>query len=197
MNYFTIVSEDRLSAAVIEKLLSLAPFPICIHRRLGEKGCGYIRSHIKDLLKAAKHQKFFILMDSDNEDCALRLVNSLVPEKLKTKNCIFRIAVREIEAWILADGPGIGKFLGVSERKLTRMPEKLPDPKKYLVDFARRSRNRNIREGLIPSEKTSAVIGPEYNVMLSDFVKNFWNAERAAEHSESLRRAVAAIKNIR
>lgn len=192
--YINIVYEDTLSSAVIERLITFSKVPIAIQRKLGGKGCGYIRSRIVDFQKAAQYQPFFILLDSDKDKCALKLLNSLVPPRRRHRHCLFRIAVREVEAWLLADSKGTSNFLGISERLVNKTPESLDDAKGHLIDLARRSRIRKLKEGLIPDLRTTAVVGPEYNQILSSFVKGNWNVRAAAKRSESLRRALSAIE---
>jgi hypothetical protein len=181
---------------VIERLLGLSKINIVVQRRLGKTGCGYIRNRIETFQKAAQYQPFFILLDSDNDDCALTLLNSLVPLGKRHPNCLFRIAVREVEAWLLADSKGISSFLGISENLVNKNPESLVDAKSHLIFLATRSRKRNLKEGLVPDSRTSAVVGPEYNQILSSFVKD-WNVGAAAKRSESLRRALLAIENFK
>jgi hypothetical protein len=192
--FFNIVFEDSLSEAVIERLLKLSPLNVSIVRRINGHGCGYIRTKIPSFFSAAVHQQpFLVLMDSDQEDCALRLLDSLVPNDKRNKKCLFRIAIREVESWLLADYHGISRFFGISETRINRSPETLADPKDHLIQLARKSRKKDIANTIAPGIGTSAVIGPEYNQTLLPFVRNIWNINAAAKRSESLRRAIEAI----
>lgn len=191
---FNIVFEDMLSEAVIERLLKLSKLKIEIVRRINGHGCGYIRSRIHSFFTAAIHQQpFFVLMDSDKEDCALHLLDSLVPNNKRNKKCLFRIAVREVEAWLLADYQGISRFMGISEKLIARNPESLLDPKGHLIHLAKKSRKKDIAKTIAPDPDTSAVIGPEYNQTLLPFVRDIWNINTASKRSESLHRAIEAI----
>lgn len=192
--YFAIVFEDVLSEVVIERLLQLSPHKISIVRRIPGYGCGDIRSKITSFFSAAiHHQPFFVLMDSDKDDCAVHLLNSLVPGDKRNEMCIFRIAVREVEAWLLADHYGISRFLGINQSLISRNPEALEDPKNHLVHLAKKSGKKDIAKTIAPSPGTSAAIGPEYNQALLPFVRKNWDINQAAKRSESLRRAVEAI----
>ena len=42
---------------------------------------------------------------------------------------IFRIAVREVESWIIADKEGIAEFLNVAVANFTDLPDNISDPK--------------------------------------------------------------------
>lgn len=52
----------------------------------------------------------------------------------------FRIAVREVEAWLLADAEQAAGFLAVPLARIPAEPETLPDPKATLIALAGRSR---------------------------------------------------------
>ena len=196
-NYFTIVFEDPLSEAVIERLCALCKERIVIHRRMHARGCGYIRSRIRELNAAAMHNPYLILLDSDDHHCALTLLESLMPPPVRSKRCLFRIAVHEIEAWLVADAKGIAAFLAVSTALVPKNPESVVDPKAAIVALASRSRKRQIREGLAPARGTTAKVGPEYNLLLIDFVLNKWDIVTASRHSESLHRAIRAVKSFK
>jgi hypothetical protein len=192
--YFTIVFEDSLSEAVIERLLALSPLRVSIARRINGHGSGYIRARIQSLFSAAVHrQPFLVLMDSDKEGCALHLLDLLVPVHKRNKKCLFRIVVREIESWLLADARGVSHFLGISESLINRRPETLDDPKGHLVQLARKSRKKDIAYTIAPSPGTSVLVGPEYNQTLLPFVRDNWDIRSAAKRSESLRRAIEAV----
>jgi hypothetical protein len=132
-------------------------------------------------------------MDSDKEGCALHLLDKLVPADKRNGKCLFRIAIREIESWLLADARGISHFLGISESLINRKPESLDDPKGYLVQLARRSRKKDIADAVVPAQGTSVLVGPEYNQALLPFVRKDWDIKSAAKRSESLRRAIDAV----
>jgi hypothetical protein len=68
-------------------------------------------------------------------------------------------------------------------------PDQIADPKQSLVNLARRSRRRTLRESIVPRKGSTAVQGPDYNGCLGDFVRNHWNSNAALERSPSLDRA--------
>jgi len=109
------------------------------------------------------------------------------------RNLIFRIAVKEVEAWLLADIDGFSNYLGISKSLIGLNPEKIPNPKETLIQLAKRSRKRLIREDIIPRDEFVKV-GPNYNDRLGDFVINHWNIERAMIYSDSLKRTFYHLK---
>jgi hypothetical protein len=68
-------------------------------------------------------------------------------------------------------------------------PDQIPDPKQSLVNLARRSRRRTLRESIVPRRGSTAPQGPDYNGCLGDFVRNHWNRDSAVGRSPSLGRA--------
>ena len=74
----------------------------------------------------------------------------------------YRVAVRAIEAWLLADAERLAKYLGIPRTLVPRFPDQGDHPKRTLVNLARRSRKRAIREGMTPRQGSGVQVGPEY-----------------------------------
>jgi hypothetical protein len=83
------------------------------------------------------------------------------------------------------------KFLSLG--KVPSDPEEIADPKKYLVDLARRSRKRTIRDDLVPA--ATARVGRLYNSLLVEYIRKYWRIEFAIKQSESLNRFIRKIKD--
>ncbi|MFN8206148.1 MAG: DUF4276 family protein [Bacteroidales bacterium] len=187
-----LVFEDLLSEFVMKKLVEKTGRYLITNSYPGG-GYGYIKKNIDRFSEASRAVPFFILTDLDQAICA----NVLKREWLKREphpNLIFRIAVREVEAWLLADIEGFSKFSG---RNLTSIipknTELIQNPKEFLIQLIRKSRFRTIREDIIPKD-AFANIGPNYNQQLCIYVNNFWDLDNAVKHSDSLRRAVIQLK---
>jgi hypothetical protein len=150
--------------------------------------CGYIKNNIRGFNNAAKGCPFFILTDLDNTDCAPTLIRNWIREPLH-QNLIFRVAVREVEAWLLADIEGFSKYTGISKVNFPAAPEEIQDPKAELMRLIRRCRKRHIKEDILPKDQY-AKVGPNYNERLMGFVDRYWSINRAAKRSDSLRRAM-------
>ena len=136
---------------------------------------------------------YLILTDLDYNECAPTLIKEWLPET-KNPNLIFRIAVREVESWVLADRLGFAKFLGISQNKMPKKPDELSDPKAHLINLARASRKRDLREDIIPKRGSTAKQGPAYNERLVSFVEAAWNPSTARQFSPSLERTLKAIE---
>lgn len=155
-------------------------------RKQSSRGNSYIQRKIIGFNEAARFKHYPVLTDLDNRECAPPYRNELISATLNEK-MIFQIAVREVEAWLLADRENFPRFLGVSKNRFQRDPESIDNPKQYIFSMVRQSRNRRIRDGVLPSDST-ARIGPLYNPLLIEFVSNSWDVSIAKEYSNSFRR---------
>jgi len=194
--YIDIVFEDRLSEAVIDKLLTLAPVELAVNRRFPARGSGYIRKRIAMYNRVAEFQAYFVLADADTPECPKRVLESWLPEP-RHRNCLFRLAVPTVEAWLVADREGIAAFLGISVANVTKGPDSLVDAKQHLLALAARSRSRRLREDLLPPVNGTARQGPSYNPAMIGFVKRHWHIESACANSQSLARAVRHVRGFR
>ncbi len=105
----------------------------------------------------------------------------------------FRVAVRSIETWLLADRERIAQFLAVPLSHVPQNPEAIAHPKQTMVQLARQSRKKAIREDMIPRHGDSRSEGPAYASRLIEFVSDTiegWRPDMASESSDSLRRLI-------
>ena len=96
----------------------------------------------------------------------------------------------EIESWVMADRIGLAAFLSIPLHRIPISTDDLPNPKEVLVSLARRSKNKKLREALVPAQDTILSVGNEYNTRLSEFVREHWDLERAVTVSPSLKRTL-------
>jgi hypothetical protein len=157
------------------------------------RGFGYLKRNIGGFNKASKGMPYLILTDLDCEVCAPVLIQKWLPET-RNPNLIFRIAVREVESWVLADRLGFSRFLGISQNKMPKKPDELSNPKAHLINLSRASRKRDLREDIVPKPGSTAKQGPAYNERLVSFVKAAWNPSTASHFSPSLERTLKAIE---
>jgi hypothetical protein len=164
-------------------------------RILGRRGRTYIEKNLKGFNEAARVSPWFVLIDLDN---AGKCPGDLRAELIKQQHdqLIFRIAVVELEAWLLADREKVARFLSVSEALIPPSPETLAYPKEHLIGIARRSRSRTVREGLVPREGSGSQVGREYVSMINEFSERSWRADVAAETAPSLRRCMERLRSL-
>ena len=164
----------------------------------GKQGHNYLRQKASGFNTLAKYGNP-ILMLVDFIDTEFECPPEVLPEWLPSRNdkMLLRVVVRELESWLLADVKGLANFFGISEARIPRNPENLPDPKQVLVNLARRSRRRVIRDALVPHPNISAVVGPGYAAAIEEFVSRHWAIEAASERASSLERCVARLGELR
>ena len=185
--------EDLLGEVVAQELLKRSGRKFAPCNCLGHKGFGYLKKNIGQFNKSAKGIPILVLADLDRGECAPLLIADWLKHP-KHNNLIFRVAVREIESWLLADRDSIAKFLGIRVIDIPLNPDEIIDPKAVVINLAAKSRKRNVRRAIVPARKSTAKIGPDYNGILSLFVQNDWSVNDAIKHSPSLSRAYEAIK---
>ncbi len=188
-----LVFEDELSEFVLSKLLYTFGDKFYTGTSYNGHGFGYIKSKINGFNQACIAIPFLVLTDLDNTACPITLIKDWFENPIH-KNMIFRIAVREVESWLLADIEGYSRFLRISASHFPQFPELESDPKQTLINLTRRTRNRILKEDIVPINN-NARIGPNYNGRLMEFVFNYWDLNRAMGRSHSLTRAYKKLEN--
>lgn len=193
--YLHVEVEDELSKAVILKILQHTQrFQVtqCIVRG----GNSPLKKVIVGLNQAAKGRPYLVVTDLDNTICPLALIQNWLPHG-KHPNLLFRVAVREIESWLLADREGIAHFLGLSDYSMIpEATDDIPKPKEFLIQLATKTKNRLLREELIPRHGSTAKVGRNYNDALRPFfVQEKWQIEVACQFSISLQRTLQTLKD--
>jgi hypothetical protein len=191
---FLVATEDALCEAVARKLLIGARVREREITFVGKKGSGYLRKNLRKYLQASSRFPVLLLTDLDSARCAPSLVAEWMDGETAGSCFLFRVAVREVEAWLLADRRGFAEFLGVSEARIERDTETIADPKRYLLELARLAR-RELRRGLLPAPNAAARQGFEYNSLLCGFVTDKWSEKRAASGNRSLRAAIERLNS--
>ncbi|HEY3358824.1 MAG TPA: hypothetical protein VGQ83_36585 [Polyangia bacterium] len=178
--------EDALSEFVLVKVLeSLGTF--AIGARYSKGGFGYLKKSIRGFNNASKGTPFVVLTDLDTYPCPSALITEWLPVP-QHPNLLFRIAVREVEAWVMAHRNEFAKFMRVGLSDVPSQPDLLPDPKAKLIELARQSKSRDIRDDIVPPPNSKRTVGPNYNGRLGAFVVGHWKLNEAAQCSPSLER---------
>ena len=192
-----IASEDALSETLLHHLVSEANHDLQVAVSFGRRGNSYLRSKFQELCKTAQAIPVVLLTDLDNTPCAPELIALWCGRRALPDSMLFRVAVREIEAWLLADKDGFARFAGIPKSKMPLDPEQLEDPKQTLLNLVRHYGRREIKANLLPSAGSTAKIGFGYNVILSDFVHSSWSLNRAIAHADSLERTYRRLRELR
>ncbi len=137
---------------------------------------------------------FLVLRDLDNDaECAPALLHKLLPPKRSDGLCL-RIPVHQVESWLLADVDGFSQTFEVHLKAHLINPDESENSKRDLINHCRRSKNRNVKLGMVPDK--GAQTGPQYTTLLRQFAQKNWCPERAAKRSPSLKQALAAIDRL-
>lgn len=189
--------EDDLSEWVVRRALSTRPMAYAIGAVFNHGGFGYLKKRAPAFNNAAKGCPFLLLTDLDRCPCPPRLIEEWLGQP-KHPHLLLRVAVREVESWLLGDPAGLSSFLGLRTPFALDNPENLDDPKQELLELAVKSPRRPIREALTwKNERTGRLSqGPDYNGPLAMFVTNDWNIEAARKRCRSLDRLFLALERI-
>ena len=196
MLYVSYAVEGRTDQPVAEKLLQASG--LNPYRAFITNGKANLDKKLPDLNRSAAHLTWLVIRDLDQDDrnrCVPDLLVNLLGGRANGRMC-FRLAVRSIEAWLMADSEAFAEFFAVRRRLADRVDE-LDDPKTSLINLCRSSRRRQIREGLPPSQGSGRRVGPEYVAIMQDFVRRSWCPDRARRRSPSLERALASLDRLR
>jgi hypothetical protein len=193
MTPIAIATEDQLSEAIALRLIADIPTPHFIQLKLGRTGNGYLRSRMSSWYQMAQHQVMLVLTDLDRANCLVEFRDQwLVAEP--PKNLLLRIAVREVESWVLADHVAMRGLIG-AKGVLPVSPDELPDPKQSLLRLAKGA-SKQVRDDLLKTIDGNLSPGLGYNARLTEFVTSVWNPQRAAGRSPSLARARLRLKEV-
>lgn len=188
--------EGSTDAAVAERLIThVGATP---GNGYGGKGKGHLLKRLSGYNAAAAFHPWLVLVDLDKpkraDDCAVTFRMRHLP-KPALKMC-FRVAVREVEAWLLADRERFSSYFAVPQRRVLTDPETADDPKAEVIEIARFSRVRDIRLDMVPSKRADQLVGPGYTTRIAGFALDAnagWRPEIAARVSTSLARCIHCL----
>ena len=186
-----VLVEGEPDAVIAARLLALVGLEI--GQIYGRRGKDHLDNRLPSYNQAARYSKWLVLRDLNGDAaCAAELVADLLGRR--SQGLCLRIAVRASEAWLMADKERISAFLSVPANRVPLNPDALANPKREMVNLARHSRRRAIREDMVPELGVSSQVGPAYTSRLVEFASTFWRPQVAAIQSESLARSIAALE---
>ena len=201
-------AEDALSCAVMRRLFRYRNETVDDNLRMvfnhgfpeNKRGCGNLTGLIPKISAMARNAglRTFVLTDLDQIKCAPELIRNWF--KLSdaspniSENLLFRVAEREVEAWLLADRAGLSSFLGIAAVNFSQAPDSLPDPKQHLLNVIRSKGRKQYHKEMLP--RGNAHVGSGYNSKLCEFVETHWNLGVARNYSGSLEKAIMALNRI-
>lgn len=185
--------EGLVDEAVVRKLIGCAggtPGPV-----YGKNGKQLLHDKINGYNNAARHSPWVVLVDLNGDaDCAPPLRQVWLPDPAPL--LCFRIAVRQVEAWLMGDVETLAWYLSVARPRIANQPEEIRNPKAEMVNVARRSRSRAIRSDMVPRQGSGRSVGPAYTSRLIEYVESYWRPGVAGRRVGSLRRAMNCIRGL-
>lgn len=191
--HFTVavegISDEGLAGALLEYV------GVETYTFTGRSGKSQLLKKLGSYNEAAKHIPWLVLVDLDADfPCAPEALEHWLEGIAISSHMCLRVAVTEMESWLLADPETLASFLAVSPSLIPGDPDTIEDPKGVIVNLARRSRRREIRDGLVPRPKSGRSIGPTYASDVSGFALDTWRPDVARTNSPSLDRCLRSLR---
>lgn len=186
---------DHVNAIGTSRLSFREGFPSIKH------GFGSIKKMMPSLVQLASDGlSSFVITDLDKGECAPSLVRNWMGKPRggivsPPSGLVFRVAVREVESWIMADRNAFSGFMQIPLSNFPKRPDELEDPKQRLLSIIRKKGRKKWQRDMLP-KGPSASIGPIYNEKLCQFVTQHWQPERARNQSPSLAKALDALRSV-
>jgi hypothetical protein len=186
MTYISGAVEGISDEAVLRRVVNARGG--AVHRVQVQRGKANLRRALSGYNAAAQVKPWLVLVDLDQDfGCAAALVTDWLP--VPSTYMRFRVVVREIEAWLLADRERFTSFFSVPAAAVPDQPDKLPDPKVTLLAAVTRSRRKAIRVDMLPRPGSGRRVGAAYTSRLIEFASDRdqgWRPDVAANRSPSL-----------
>ena len=190
---FSAAVEGVLDEGVLRRIL--VDLDLGLDRVFGQKGKAFLRERIGGFNHDARFRPWIVVVDLDRDaECPAALVEDWLPQPAHLM--CFRVAVRELESWLLADTEALAGFLGIRKILIPAGPDLLDDPKQVLVSLAAKARRADIRRDLVPRPASGRSIGPGYTSRMLEFVQDHWSPAVAEINSDSLRRCRARLRDL-
>ena len=182
-----VATEGVIDTVVVQRICR--QLGIHIRAVYGEQGKDRLNQRMEGYNRAARLWPWLVLRDLNSDaECAPLLRHNLLPNP--APHMVFRLAVREVESWLLADRDAFAQFFSVHVQNISDEPESIVNPKRHLVDIVRRSRSRQMRSEIVPRAGSGRSVGPGYRGRITDFVRMAWSPTTASHRSDSLRRCL-------
>lgn len=189
MNQMFVIGEDALCCALGERLVVGVLGWALAQPAVDTKGVTNLKKNLARYTRIANLHPVLCLADTDGK-CALHMRSQWLPDGSPDR-FILRLAVSEIESWVMADREALAGFFGVPASIISSRPDELPDPKQAILNLAKRSRQKNISKEVVSRSNNKP--GTGYNVHLREFVANHWRPHIAEASSPSLARAIRRL----
>jgi hypothetical protein len=187
-----VIGEDGLCCALGTKLVTDVLGGSLAQPAVDTKGVTNLKRNLARYTQIAHLYPVLCLADTDGQ-CALLLRRQWLGGKAPDRFHL-RLAVPEVESWVMADREALANFFRLSEPLIPDRPDELPDAKQALLNLAKRSRYQPVCQEIVTRTGNP---GTGYNVHLRTFVLQYWQPRRAQAHSPSLARAIRRLGELK
>lgn len=159
------------------------------------RGKDRLDARLRGLNVLGNAQPVLVLRDLDADAaCPADLVSRLLPGR--TAGLLLRVAVRSVEAWLMADKRRFAATMHLPLRAIPDQPEGLPRPKDALVSIICAHAGRALRRRLELEGGATRIQPQLLGAELSSFADEVWNPVDAASsgRAPSLARAVTRLR---
>lgn len=144
MKQILVVGEDSLTCTLggrlVAELLPAWQMPL---PPIDKKGVTKLIPELHRYIRQAREFRPVLCIADTDGQCVKGLLDQWLPKHIP-ENFLLRLAVSEAESWLLADNEALASFLEISPARVPRTPDEIPDPKRSLLNLARRSKSRVI-----------------------------------------------------
>lgn len=190
-----LIYEDMGHELVLFKILDYLGVDMNYVKPFSKRGKDYIDHNISRYAKM-KPGRIIVLRDLDNDYvCAPELKKQKLGSNQGGSNFIFRIIVKEVEAWLIADKESALNFFKLNKSVLDSVvPEDMVHPKKELLEMIRKGNLKSKEKERFYIAKPDGTLQQaySYNAAIGEYVE-MWSIDRARENAPSLDRAIKAI----
>ena len=196
MAYISGAVEGISDEAVLRRLV--AGRGANVHRVQAHYGKSNLRRAPPGYNAAATGDPWLVFVDLDRDfECAALLVADWLP--VPSRHMRFRVVVRQIESWLLADADRFASFFGVRGSLLPERPDDLDDAKATLLSLIGESRRKAIRQDMMPRPRSGRPVGVAYSSRLMEFaydLRRGWRPDVAARRSPSLSKCLTRLDEL-
>jgi hypothetical protein len=193
VTYVSVAVEGISDEAVLRRLVTGRNAQVC--RVQVQHGKPNLRRALPGYNAATQRSPWVVLVDLDQDfECPAALIRDWLPAP--SRHMCLRVAVRQIESWLLGDIERFARCFRVPQASVPRHPDDLSDAKDSLLALVAQSRRRDVREDMLPRPRSGRRVGRAYTSRLIEFasdVERGWRPEVAAQHSPSLARCLKRL----
>ena len=157
------------------------------------KGSKKLEARLREQARLPSPVLRIFMRDADG-DCPVDIRRRLLP-KGSADTVVLRVCDDEIESWLLADDVGLSRFFNMPLAKV-ESPNGV-DAKERMLACVSKYGKKNIKDFVRKESKSHGgrafIFGARYETILTQFITDEWNIDRAAKRSDSLKRALQRL----